>query len=325
MASIRPRGERWQARITRKGETPLARSFSTKADAEKWSRMIERQMDVGSYKAKDEASTITVGALLARYRETVTPLHKGKDVEAIRLQAMERTSLAHLTLADCTPAKVAAYRDARLKVVTGPSVLRELQILSAVFNHAIREWEINVTNPVATIRKPAPSRGRARVLDKDETARLFEALADTRNPWITPLVRLAMATAMRRGELLALTWANVDLQRRTVFLADTKNGHSRTVPLSSQALAVLEALPRALDGRVFPTTTLALRKAFERARDRAGLGDFHFHDCRHMATTTLAASLPNVLELAAVTGHRDQRMLARYFHANPEDLARKLG
>ncbi|MBS0353919.1 MAG: site-specific integrase [Proteobacteria bacterium] len=324
MASIRQRGQRWQARITRNGEAPVARSFSTKGDAERWARMVEREMDVGAWKPKDQSSTTTLGNLLARYREHITPLHKGSAVEAIRLQAMERSPLASLTLQACTPAKVAEYRDLRLQAVSGPSVLRELQILSAVWNHAVREWSVQAPNPVAAIRKPAPSRGRTRVLDQGETDRLFEALSETRNPWISPLVRLALATAMRRSELLALTWPQVDLQRRTAFVAEAKNGHSRHVPLSPAALEVLAALPRSPDARVFPTTTLALRRCFERARERAGLRDLHFHDLRHCATTRLAQSLSNTLELGAVTGHRDQRMLARYYHASPEALAAKL-
>lgn len=324
MASIRQRGQRWQARITRNGEAPVARSFSTKVDAERWARMVEREMDIGAWKPQDQSSTTTLGNLLARYRENVTVLHKGADVETIRLQAMERDPLASLTLQACTPARVAEYRDRRLQVVSGPSVLRELQILSAVWNHAVKEWGFLAPNPVASIRKPAPSRGRTRVLDQGETARLFEALSETRNPWITPLVRLALATAMRRSELLALTWPQVDLQRRTAFVSEAKNGHARHVPLSPDALEVLASLPRSHDARVFPTTAPALRKSFERARERASLHDVHFHDLRHCATTRLAESLPNIIELGAVTGHRDQRMLARYYHASPETLAAKL-
>ncbi|MFZ5463765.1 MAG: tyrosine-type recombinase/integrase, partial [Pseudomonadota bacterium] len=58
---------------------------------------------------------------------------------------------------------------------------------------------------------------------------------------------------------------------------------------------------------------------------RAGIEDFHFHDLRHKATSRLAEKLPNVIELAAVTGHKDLRMLKRYYHPRAEDLARKLG
>jgi integrase len=148
----------------------------------------------------------------------------------------------------------------------------------------------------------------------------------TRNPWIKPLVRLALLTAMRRGELLALEWQHVDLMRRVAVLPMTKNGDARSVPLSSEAVALLGTLASsARPGRVFPTTAMALRKAFERACERANIRDLHFHDLRHTATTRMSALLPNVIELAAVTGHRDLRMLQRYYHPRAEDLARKLG
>jgi integrase len=130
---------------------------------------------------------------------------------------------------------------------------------------------------------------------------------------------------MRRGELLSLTWDNVDLKKQIAFLPETKNGETRTVPLSSRAVAVLEALPRSIGGKVFPTTPAALKKAFERACAGAGITNLHFHDLRHEATSRMSEKLPNLIELAAVTGHKDLRMLKRYYHPRAEDLARKLG
>jgi len=147
----------------------------------------------------------------------------------------------------------------------------------------------------------------------------------TRNPWMRPLVQLAIETAMRQGELLALRWENVDLTAQTAHLEDTKNGESRTVPLSSRAVAVLEALPRTDDPRVFPITSQAVKLAWKRACKRAGIEGLHFHDLRHEAASRLAERLPNLIELAAVTGHKDLRMLKRYYHPRATDLAKKLG
>ncbi|EQD71400.1 phage integrase family protein [mine drainage metagenome] len=124
---------------------------------------------------------------------------------------------------------------------------------------------------------------------------------------------------------------NVDLKARTAYLSDTKNGESRTVPLSSRAAALLEVLQRGaeskggIDGRVFPITAQAVKLAWMRACKRAGLEDLHFHDLRHEATSRLAEKLPNLIELAAVTGHKDLRMLKRYYHLRATDLAKKLG
>jgi integrase len=63
----------------------------------------------------------------------------------------------------------------------------------------------------------------------------------------------------------------------------------------------------------------------ERARAKAELDDWHFHDLRHMAITRLAEKLPNLIELSAVSGHKSLAMLKRYYHPNPELLAQKLG
>ena len=130
---------------------------------------------------------------------------------------------------------------------------------------------------------------------------------------------------MRRSEILGLRWENIDLIRQTAFLPDTKNGTSRTVPLSAAAVEVLRSLPRNISGIVFPVHYFTLSAAFKRAVKRSGLIDFHFHDLRHTAITAMAQKLPNLIELSAVTGHKSLAMLKRYYHPSIEDLARKLG
>ena len=86
------------------------------------------------------------------------------------------------------------------------------------------------------------------------------------------MVQLALETAMRQGELLRLRWEHVDFNRRTAHLPDTKNGDSRTVPLSTTAVAVLRTQPRALHGDVFPgVTTEAVKRSYMRATRRADI------------------------------------------------------
>ena len=139
-------------------------------------------------------------------------------------------------------------------------------------------------------------------------------------------VKLALETVMRQGELLRLHWEYIDLNRGTAHLPDTKNGEARTVPLSSTAIAVLRALPRALHGDVFRgVTTEAVKRSYMRAIRRAGIKDLRFHDLRHEATTRLFEKGLNIMEVASITGHKDLRMLRRYTHLKAEDLAQKLG
>jgi len=153
---------------------------------------------------------------------------------------------------------------------------------------------------------------------------VFEPIG-RRSLWVKPIVQLALATAMRRGELLSLRWENINLRVRTAYLPTTKNGDSRTVPLSSGALDILEKLPRHLSGAVFPMNAPALNGAFKRGLSRTGLEDIRFHDLRRTAITKMAEKLPNVIELAAVSGHKSLMVLKQYYRPSASDLALKLG
>lgn len=326
MASIRQRSGRWQARVTRRGFAPETKTFTSKEDAARWARSIERELDQGSYVSRSEAERTLFADILVRYATEVSPTKRGGKDEAIRLNAIARTQLARLSMAALTPKVIARYRDLRLRDVSPATVIRDLAMLSSVINHSRREWGIAISNPVALIRKPASEPGRNRVLEPEEEDRLLEALKPEgrRSHWVSPIVVLALESAMRRSELLGLRWENIDTARRIALIPITKNGKERRVPLSPRALGTLLSLPRNLDGRVFPVTHMALHAAFRKACVRAGISGLRFHDLRHAATSRLATRLPNVIELMAVTGHSDPRMLARYYHVKPEDLAQKL-
>ena len=231
-------------------------------------------------------------------------------------------------MAALTPIKIAEYRDERAKTLAPATVIHELAYFSAIINHARREWGINIVNPIPMVKKPQMPQGRNRILTEDELNRLYAALTPrvkNGNHWMLPLAKFALETAMRRGEILGLRWANLNLEKRTAFIPLTKNGESRTVPLSSAAIEILQAIPRDLKGRVFPLTGPQVSAAMERARLKANVNDWHFHDLRHMAITRLAEKLPNLIELSAVSGHKSLAMLKRYYHPNPEQLAEKLG
>jgi integrase len=327
MASIQRRDDKWQVRIRRKGFPVEVKSFTSRQDAERWARSVESEMDKGSFVSRSEAESTTLKEVLERYIVEVCPSKRGGADEVIRLRATCRTKLAKLSMAALTSQAIAAHRDERLKQVTPGTVLRELAYLSSIINHARREWGINITNPVASVRKPATPQGRDRILSTEEEVRLLTALVPVgrRNRWLQPMAVLSLETAMRRGELLALRWTNIDLENQTAFLPVTKNGAARTVPLSKRAVDLLRDLPQCVDGRVFPINAPAHHAAFKRACKRAGLVDFRWHDLRHTAITRLASKLPNLIELAAVSGHRSLAMLKRYYHPSAVELAKKIG
>ncbi|MEN8179058.1 MAG: site-specific integrase [Pseudomonadota bacterium] len=333
MATFRKRGPyQWQAQVRKKDYPLQTKTFETKAAAESWARAIEYEMDQGLFVSRAEAESTTLRELLERYKEEITPLKKGAASESARIRAFLKNSLAQRIVAGIRGVDIARYRDARLKKVSPATVKRELVIISHLFEVARKEWGIHVANPVRDIKLPPHSKARERRLqvghdsEKIEESRLLEACEKAKNPFLLPVVHLALETAMRQGELVSLRWEHIDLNRRTAHLPDTKNGESRDVPLSSTAIRVLRSLPRSIHGQVFPgLTTEATKRAYIRAVRRAGIEDLHFHDLRHEATTRFFELGLNIMEVAAITGHKDLRMLRRYTHLKAEDLARKLG
>lgn len=328
MATFRNRHGKWQARVQRKGQQPVSKSFQTKQDAERWARSVEAEIDRGSYTNTALAERILFKEIIERYIQEVTLTTRSMKEDRYRLNAMARHWIGQLAMIQITPPKVSQYRDERLKEVSAGAVIRELAYISSIVNHSRREWGINMVNPIPLVKKPPTPLGRNRILSQNELERLLNACkprVKNGNIWVYPIVQFALATAMRRGEMLGLHWGDINFQTKTAFIPITKNGSSRTVPLSTDAIEILNKLPRNIDGRVFGINGPNLSVIFEKACRLSKVEDFHFHDLRHMAITRMAEKLPNLIELSAVSGHKSLAMLKRYYHPNPELLAEKLG
>lgn len=142
-----------------------------------------------------------------------------------------------------------------------------------------------------------------------------------------PVLTIAIETGMRRSELLALRWADIDLTARVAHVRLSKNGDARDIPLSRRAVQTLDGLRcNRVDegGFVFPFTAGAVRLAFERIRARAGCSDLRFHDLRRKAITRFIERGLNMIEASYISGHRDVRMLSRYVVPQVEILLAKL-
>ena len=337
MATIRKRGLRWQAQIRRHGHPPLAKTFLTKDDALRWSRSQERRIDLGEMITLSQTShdLKTLSDLIARYQKEVSVLKRSKSDE-FHFRQVNRHPVAKLTVASLTATAIAGFRDHRLKSVSGSTVRKELTLLGHVLTIAKNEWGVQPpSDPVGAVRKPKSASGRDRRVTPEQIASILGSLQQTKNPIVKRVFLFALATGMRRGEVLSLTWDHVDLEKRTAFLTTTKNGEARQVPLSPAALALLAetqgAAQRAPEGTVdpscgpvFPITANAFRLSWERVKRRAGVEGLRFHDLRHEAISRffeMGLSLP---EVSLISGHKDPRMLLRYTHLKAESVAKRL-
>lgn len=336
MAGIRQRNGKWQARVTVAGQE-VSRSFMSKADATRWAR--EQQMEMERAIAQGLAGFATLASVVQRYLVEVLPGRRSQSQDAYLVRRFLATAVADMPISKVRPEHIVAIRDQRLREVSSGTVRRELDVLSSIFTYAVKEWRLCSENPVLSIRKPSPGRARQRRLMPGELDRIIAA---SQSPDFAAIVTLAFETAMRRGELLGLQWENIDFDRRLAYLPITKNGEARYVPLSSRALAVLQGLNGPLSGNVFSKNGTSLSGAFQRAVGRARssyeaeckqagtrpntkfLVDIRLHDLRHAATTRFVEQGLNLIEIAAITGHKTLSMLKRYSHPDPERLAIKL-
>jgi len=243
MATIRKHRDKFQVRIRRKDAAPLTRSFATYADAKEWATLQERRADRGELGAdRKELERITLSKLVERYRDEVLPTKKAESVERYILNAFLRHRICKKRLSDLSMADFASYRDERLKGgITGASLKRQLTPLRNMFRVAQAEWDIPLpSNPLSGLTLKAKDNKRERRLQAGEHDRLIRAVEATRNSYLRPIIRLALATAMRRGEILALRMRDVDLSRQTLIIREAKNGHSRVIPLIPEAIAALK-------------------------------------------------------------------------------------
>jgi len=319
----------YRVQIRRSGLPPIYQSFKTKEQALAWVRKTEYELDIGTHLSKEDTERITFTELATRYINQVSPKKKGAKQEAYRLNKIIR-EFKDFRIHQIKSMHIAAYRDMLLKQGFAPSsVLNDLSLISQVFEMSIKEWGIPLpNNPCRNIKKPKVNNQRTRTLTQGEEALLLHYAAQSKAVLLPHLITLALESGMRLGELLSLTWNHVYLDRRFAYLPDTKNGTSRSVPLSSKAIQAFGNIQRHPDtNRIFWTWThnRAVQNVWQRICIKAGIKDLHFHDLRHTATTRLSERLPNILELSSVTGHKDLRMLKRYYHPRAEELALKLG
>jgi len=328
MATIRQqKNGKWQAIIRRRDSANKSKTFSGKENALVWARLIESEIDRGIYIDRTASEQTTISDIIKRYQNEVTPHKRSASKEISRLRMLNKF-FGKTILAKLHSPMVALYRDIRIKQgISGSTVIKDLNTLSHIIDTAIKEWGFSLpSNPVKNIRKPKANKGRDRRLSFNEEIILLEACR-THSIMMESIVIIAIETAMRLGEIIYLNWNDINLEKRVASLHLTKNGESRNVPLSSRALKALKVLPRQINNsRCFWRwkSVASFESSWQRILKRSQLNNFRFHDFRHEASSRLFEKNLNVMEVAAITGHKSLQMLKRYTHLKAEDIVRKL-
>lgn len=270
--------------------------------------------------------------VLQYYVETISIHKRSYKSEIYRVKGISEL-IGEIPFNQITPMHIVALRDKRLatlnvhgKPLAASTVKHDLMMISHLFNTAISEWGMDaLINPVTRIRKPKTPAGRTRRLSMAEEKRLLKAAHDHQNREFYAVVVIALETAMRQGEILSMQWENIDWHRKTVLLPITKNGDAREVPLSSVARdSIKTRLTVKKTGPVFSYTSSGIKSTWRGFIRGIGIEDFHFHDLRHCAISSLLERGLNAIEVATISGHRSMSMLKRYSHLDVTKLVGKL-
>jgi integrase len=337
--SVFKRGNKWQYDFwvdgkRYRGSIPEAR---VKAQAERAEIKIRDSAYEGIY-----GKSIDAPKLRDFIAETFLPWAKANKRTWVHDEFRSRPlieAMGSKTMDEISPILVEKYkRDRRAsKTYRGtqraPSTVnRELELLSKIFSLAIDQG-LAIQNPCAKVKRLREDNERNRYLSDDEETRLLSVLIGRRKS-LRPLVVLAIHTGMRRGELLSLRWANVDLARGLIHVMNshreqTKSGHSRSIPINQIAREELVSLHQQSDDTEYvfvnrqtgePRTDV--KTGFRSACRDAGVNDFRFHDLRHTAATRLGDAGVDARRIMAILGHRCIQTSARYTHATDEGLRR---
>ena len=325
MASIRATARGYRAEVYVRGVRDSA-SFRTQREAKAWAAAREVELRAGLPAGGD----VKLGRVFERYRDEVSETKRGRRWEALRIERMLADGELPVAapIASVTPEQIAAWRDARLRVVGNGTVLREIALLSAIFEHARREWRLVAANPVADVRKPRQPDHRSRVLTRAEIRVMLRALGYAPGRRITSVTQavgvamlLALRTGMRAGEICGLTWPQVHDGWCDLLVTKTT---PRQVPLTPKAMRLIEKMRGFEPVRVFGMKPPTLDTLFRRARERAGLSGFVFHDTRHTAATWLAQRI-DVLDLCKMFGWTNPKQAMTYYNPTAAQIAARIG
>jgi integrase len=318
MASIVQHGKRFRAYICVRGVRE-SEIFETKTEAKNWA--IRRELEL-----KDESNKtakITVRELATRW---VKRYHTRPNIdwETKKLNKILSCWLGDLALTDFDKTQAAKWRDERLSQVQVGTVLREWNILSAMFSNATEEMGLLDKNPLKSLKRPEQPPARDRIASPAEMEKL-ELRAITRKAGRVALqmFKFGVQTGMSAGEIAALTYDQIDFNKRIIKLPTFKTRPARDVPLTKAALELIGNIESS--GPVFSIRkTSNLDANWRDLCAAAGVEDLHFHDSRHMAATWMATKIDS-LALAKLLGHRNLRQLLNtYYKADASSLVQKL-
>ena len=331
MGSIINRDGRWRAQVRRKGHPAKCRTFKTKALAEAWVRQTETDIDRGLTPA--EVSRATVQQVIDAYRklrEDARPI-SDESTEHYTLKKLE-DGLGKKVAANLAPDDLKAFAIMRREEGAGPYTINmDISKLGTVMRYGAAALKVSLPDVVGSsrpllnhLRLIGGGGRRERRPTEDEMRRVIDHLGREFGAIYAEAVSFAAVSAMRRGEVCAITWSDLDREKRCigVWRKHPRLGKKwHLVPLIGPAWEIVNRQPQE-GARIFPIHDRTLSKYFTETCKALSIPDLHLHDMRHEGTSALFEQGYAIQQVALVTGHADWKHLKRYTQLKPEDLSK---
>ena len=299
--------------------------FRTRREAAAWAG--SREDELKSLSGKPKAETKTLADAIDRYMTEVSPSKRGHKWESVRFKAFLRdeTLQADRPLNEITPNELGIWRDVRLKKTSPGTVIRECSLLGAVLQTAKQEWRWIAENPMRDVRKPKSPEHRTTVITSSQIRKMLRALqyggpVRSITQSVAVCFLLALRTGMRAGELTGLNW---DCVRPDYVILPITKTKPRDVPITKKAARLLEKMRGFDSTSVFALKKETLDALFRRARARAELEGFTFHDSRHTAATWLAPRM-DILDLCKMFGWSNPAQAMTYYNPSASQIAARI-
>lgn len=344
MATFYKRGSRWRATVRKKGYPAKSKTFTTKAQAQKWAAQLEIDIENGvAQKDTPSGLSMTVSELCDLHMKHMTK--NGTDLTRSKTlpsnARLVSAALGDHLLSELDYNLLKQYCETRIRVdgVT-PATMKHLMIfLSSAVNTGVFEAEVpesllaKMRSWISMLSRAglvAAPKSRDRRVSDDELKAIFNHLEHNLAIVHTDyraVIEFAIASCMRLGEIVRIRWEDYDRDKGVIIIRDRKHptlkkGNHQVVPLLTEARAIIERQPRR-DDRIFPYKSDTITTGFGRTVRRLGINDLKFHDLRHEGISRLFEKGMEIQEVAMISGHKDWSSLRRYTNLKPENISAK--
>ena len=324
MATFTKRHSNWNVRVRKNNQT-YSRTFISKKNAERWAKEVELKIEKGIFDDLTEANTKSLKDILFIYLNKVTRHKKGHYSETYKIKKLCRHKIADTKLAKLTPLKILNYRDELIEYLNPSTVNKYIILINVAIKYARQILGIYLpTNPCEFIKRLREPEFKGEVIECDEEKVLLEKAEHSKAKWLKLVIILGLDCGIRRGEILKIRIEDIDFNKHTVILRETKNGLSRRVGLSKRAMYEINKLPININGKLINCERGdTVDFYWQQLKKWTGINK-RFHSTRHTFATRASMNGWSITEISAQGGWKDLKVLKRYTHISAEHLAKKL-